>query len=377
MTQDATLFLRDRSEVHSTAVALFEWVGQDEAPFPSRKHTAKFVRTCARLFEKCGGHREVHGVISDLARIVAVEFVGYDSNGNPLLSKTPIRHGEDVQTILTQFAFADPCNLGFDRMSKAHWNFNGRMVQGGRILGEGLHGSVFSVIGEPGKFVKTFESEDDCRNEEQSLRRLNEHDPEVPSVPRLCGVSNKKLAILASPVGSPVEELRGRAFAWVVAARFVACLEHVHQTGLCHRDVRPSNMGYIRDTTGDVEVVLFDWALSCDSGSQPKFAGTLHYAAHGVLRCLADLGDPIPAAEHDLESLVHTFWDLTRDLLARPQVTMIETSNRPSNQSAMAILKGWHDEENSHPLLRRLLSLARSRDYDGLIIELESLSGYN
>ena len=106
--------------MHTTVAALFEWVGQDEAPFPTKKHKAKFVRDCARLYEKCGGHREVHGVISDLSRIIAVKFVGYDGNGGLRLVKTPAFAGDHVRTILTQFAFASPSDLGFERMSEAH-----------------------------------------------------------------------------------------------------------------------------------------------------------------------------------------------------------------------------------------------------------------
>ena len=123
LTQDATLFfLKDRSQAHTTVAALFEWVGQDEAPFPTKKQKAEFVRDCARLYEKCGGHREVHGVISDLSRIIAVRFDGYDNNGSGglCLVKTPAYAGDHVRTILTQFAFANPSDLGFERMSEAH-----------------------------------------------------------------------------------------------------------------------------------------------------------------------------------------------------------------------------------------------------------------
>eukprot|EP00978_Attheya_sp_CCMP212_P004575 scaffold9991_cov48-Attheya_sp.AAC.1 len=49
LTQDATLFLKDRCKVELTAAAIFEWVGQDESPFPSKKHKGKFIRDCMRL----------------------------------------------------------------------------------------------------------------------------------------------------------------------------------------------------------------------------------------------------------------------------------------------------------------------------------------
>ena len=101
---------------------------------------------------------------------------------------------------------------------------------------------MFSVKGnEPRacRFVKTFADEADCARESKSLHHLNQHEPHVPSVPLLHGVSEDKGAILASPVGFSLEELRGRVIAWKVAAKFVVCLENVSQAGLCHRDVRP------------------------------------------------------------------------------------------------------------------------------------------
>ena len=374
MTQDCTLFLKDRSEVHTTVAAIFEWVGQDESPFPSKRHKAEFVRDCVRLYEKCGGHREVHGVISDLSRIVAVRFIGYDGEGNPRLQKTPIYTGDHVRTVLTQFAFAKPDHLGFDLMSRAHWIFNDIMVQGGRILGEGLHGSVFSVTNEPLQFVKTFATKDDCQQEAAALRKLNESDPKVPSVPRLVGVSKDEIAILASPVGSPVEELRGRVLAWKVAAKFVECLEHVHHAGLCHRDIRPSNMGFTLDDMV-LSVVLFDWASSCDLGSQPQYSGTLHYAAEGVLKALVvEWNVPHALPEYDLESLVYSFWDITREALARPPPVMVEIVKR-WQQGVQGIHVAWQEEEKKYPLLRCLLSYARAKDYESLRVEFENLHG--
>jgi hypothetical protein len=374
MTQDATLFMKNLPEVHTMVAALFKWVGQDESPFPSKRHKAKFVRDCARLYEKCGGHREVHGVISDLSRIVAVKFIGYDQEKNLLLEKTPVLAGDHVvRTMLTQFAFAQPCHLGFDHMSKAHWSFNNTNVVGGRVLGEGLHGSVFSVANEPWKFVKVFESVGDCEREVDSLRKLNEHDPAVPSVPRLLGVSDDRRAILASPVGSPVEDLRGRLLAWKVAAKFVVCLEKVHQVGLCHRDVRPLNMAYRNDDSG-LEVVLFDWSASCDLESKPLFSGTLHYAAQEVLEILSDFGDPSALAKYDLESLVYSFWDITRDVLVRPRPITIPVDEVWLFRCAKKIQEAWEVEERTHLWLRRFLKHARDKDYDGLASAFENLS---
>ena len=107
------------------------------------------------------------------------------------------------------------------------------------------------------------------------------------------------------------------------------------------------------------DVVLFDWASSCDLGTQPLFSGTLHYAAHDVLETLADFRDPLAMAEYDLESLVKSFWDITRGALGRPRAVTIETSNMPLNRVARNIQLAWQEEEQRHPLLKRLLSHER------------------
>jgi len=84
LTQDATLFLRNRGRVELTAAAIIELVGQNETGFPSKSHKAKFLRDCMRLYVRCGSEREVHGVITDLSRIVAVKLTGMDEMSLPV-----------------------------------------------------------------------------------------------------------------------------------------------------------------------------------------------------------------------------------------------------------------------------------------------------
>lgn len=142
-TPEATLFLKHRSQVELTAAAIFEWVGQDESPFPSKRHKAKFVRDCMRLYLRCLRNHEVHGVITDLSRIVAVNLVALNEGATPRIVKTAICEGERVRTILTQFAFAQPSDLGIQRVADAVWNFGGqKIIEGRRVLGSGLHGKV-------------------------------------------------------------------------------------------------------------------------------------------------------------------------------------------------------------------------------------------
>jgi len=160
----------------------------------------------------------------------------------------------------------------------AYWTFGKEVVQGNRILGNGLHGSVFSVESEglTPRFVKTFKIAAICQREVQSLKLLNHHTPKITSVPQLLGVNSDGTAILATPVVSSLEDMRGKGVAWKLAAKLVSCLEGIHQAGLCHRDVQSRHMGYTMKDD-EYNVFLLDWATSCELGTQPLYSRTFHY----------------------------------------------------------------------------------------------------
>jgi hypothetical protein len=254
MTPDAMLFVRDAPQVEVSVAALFEWVGQDEAGFPSKRHKAKFMRDCIRLWKRCGGKREVHGAISDLSRIVAVRFQGLDDAGSPVAVKTTVMSGPEVRAVLTAFAAAPLEALSVKLKS---WQFQqdekqagsvrtrsaSHLVHGQSVLGSGLHGTVFSVAADPTRFVKEQKRRADCESEVTALRALRLAG--VPSVPKLCSVSKDGMAFQASPVGHPVRELQGQVCVFDVGAQLVRCLKSAHvEAKLCHRDVRPSNVVY-------------------------------------------------------------------------------------------------------------------------------------
>ena len=122
------------------------------------------------------------------------------------------------------------------------------------------------------------------------------------------------------------------------------------------------------------DVVLFDWASSCDLGTRPMFSSTHRYAANDILETLAGYGDPLPMAKYDLESLVKSFWDITRGKLGRPRAVMIERApDRAVHQVAQDILRAWQNEERACQLLRRLLVPARNGQYESLRAEFEKL----
>jgi hypothetical protein len=248
------LFVRDAPQVEVSVAALFEWVGQDEAGFPSKRHKAKFMRDCIRLWKRCGGKREVHGAISDLSRIVAVRFQGLDDAGSPVAVKTTVMSGPEVRAVLTAFAAAPLEALSVKLKS---WQFQqdekqagsvrtrsaSYLVHGQSVLGSGLHGTVFSVAADPTRFVKEQKCRADCESEVAALRTLRLAG--VPSVPKLCSVSKDGMAFQASPVGHPVRELQGQVCVFDVGAQLVRCLKSAHvEAKLCHRDVRPSNVVY-------------------------------------------------------------------------------------------------------------------------------------
>jgi hypothetical protein len=246
MTPDAMLFVKGRSEVPMSIAALFEWVGQDEKGWPSKAHKAKFVRDCIRLWRRCGGQRVVHGVISDLSRAIAVRFTGLSQSQLPLLQKTVVVQGERVQTMLEQFAFAPLSDLG---VLSENWEFPAggsssrpmyETVFPATILGTGLHGTVYTSAKNPSHFIKT--SKAGSASESKILEKLLHS--QVPHVPTLISVAKDGTTFEATPVGAPVSHLQGQAIVWEVGAHIVTCLQGAHKAGLCHRDVRPSNIIY-------------------------------------------------------------------------------------------------------------------------------------
>jgi hypothetical protein len=97
-------------------------------------------------------------------------------------------------------------------------------------------------------------------------------------------------------------------------------------------------------------------------GSTPS--GTTHYAAAEVLRQLQQTLVPIPRPEHDLESLVYTIFDLTREILKRPDVLTIDKT------AIGDIIASWEKESERRSRLKTLLQLARECKYKELQVNL-------
>ena len=304
LTHDATLFLRDGPNVELRIAAIFEFVGQDEREWPSKKHKAKFLRDCLRIYLRCGKKRQVHGVITDLSRLVAVKVVGCNDDGVPLAKKTATLSGADVRDVPTRFAFATSDQLSVENLKWAFPAAGGtttRFVLAGRMLGSGLHGRVFSSV-DGQCFIKTFVAADECAKEVSNLRTLNA--ALVPHMVTLNDVSVDGNSFIGSPVGTHSGHYQGQTKAWRMGAQLVDCLRQMHAAGLCHRDVRPENIIVLG---GEEEACLIDFACASLLNEETPFVGTTHYAPQSVLVLLENVNENVkPTPAHDLESLVYT-----------------------------------------------------------------------
>jgi hypothetical protein len=359
LTQDATLFLRDRPNVELSIGALFEWVGQDESGFPSKKHQAKFLRDCMRLYLRCGRDREVHGVISDLSRIVAVKLIRIEA-GVPVVEKTSVLSGTQVRDVLTRFALATPEQLSVQCLA---WTFpaggtSSRTVYGGKALGAGLHGKIFSSS-DGSVFIKSFRTEAECTQETTNLKILMAY--KVPFTVRLEAVSVDGKAFMGTPIGLPFKKFQGQTVVWTMGVKLLQCLRRVHEAGLCHRDVRPENM-----IVAGGDVCLIDWASASPSNAECEYIGTLCYTPQSILESL-EMAEEIvkPTPVHDLESLVYSIFDVSRPPESRPRALTV--SNTVFFYARFtAIKEAWEQESKDSPHLAELLGIARSGNYSAL-----------
>eukprot|EP00522_Entomoneis_paludosa_P014970 CAMPEP_0172455620 /NCGR_PEP_ID=MMETSP1065-20121228/12160_1 /TAXON_ID=265537 /ORGANISM="Amphiprora paludosa, Strain CCMP125" /LENGTH=561 /DNA_ID=CAMNT_0013208087 /DNA_START=51 /DNA_END=1736 /DNA_ORIENTATION=- len=371
LTHDATLFLRDGPNVELRIAAIFEWVGQDETGWPSKQHKAKFLRDCLRIYLRCGKNREVHGVITDLSRLVAVKVVGCTEDGVPLAKKTATLSGGGVRDVLTRFAFATSDQLSVENVK---WVFPGgggtatrprqRSVYGGKKLGSGLHGSVFSSA-DGQFFIKSFAVADECMKEVSILRTLNQVGVPYMVILNDVGVDGK--SFIGSPVGTHSGKYQGQTKVWRLGAQLVDCLRQMHGVGLCHRDVRPENIV----VQGKEEAAcLIDFACASRMNEETAFVGTTHYAPESVLAVVENVCDKVtPTPAHDLESLVYTIYDLSRPPERRPQA--VSVSEPMVYLRARAIKAAWIQEAASSTPLLSLLNMARQNDYGGLKVAFE------
>lgn len=400
LTHDAMLVLKGYPVVEMSVALLLEWVGQDEKGFPSKKHKAKIVQDCVRLSKRCGG-RTVFAVVSDLSRIVVLRYMGMSpERGMPIIQRTKVLI--DVQEVLECFAGADPRDLGVQDVLVAFPNGEKRFA---RVrLGSGLHATVYEsvCIGKRQEkyFLKCFRSIIHCKKEVDNLKVLEECG--VTQVPRVSLLSVDKLAFEGRPVGTKVEAFRCNVIIFDIAAQLVRVLQAAHEAGLCHRDVRPSNIVIhnqkVRVSSGMMvsfslciggpyllfallnrmccasisnacaagrmspsQPVLIDWASACPVASvQRMYSGTTHYAATEVLENLKANKEYAASRKHDLESLCLSVFDLCCHINMRPGAVTLPKSEYKTIQAHWVVTVQQNVE------LASVIELARRGDYNGL-----------
>jgi hypothetical protein len=224
------------------------------------------------------------------------------------------------------------------------------------------------VAGQETYYIKHFGSALECAQEADMLRILQHHT--VPFVPSLEKVSVDGLSLLASPVGRAFYHWQGRGSVWKIGHYLLTTFERLHASGFCHRDVRPSNIV----VQSDGLPVLIDWASAASTGTATTYVGTTHYAAQDVLTKLENLEPVAPSPEHDLESLVYSIYDLSRDATNRPTALSIQKEDfRLQTQFYAAIRTVWEEEAQQKPnLLPSLLHSARSCNYEELKLAFDS-----
>jgi len=122
----------------------------------------------------------------------------------------------------------------------------------------------------------------------------------------------------APPAGPTARERLGassyvRAAAWVVA-RLAEGLQHAHERGVLHRDVKPSNILI----GGDGQPYLLDFNVSQEVGGDPAEAplgGTVSYMAPEHLRALVAWTDS-PARQVDRRSDIYSLGLVLYEMLA-------------------------------------------------------------
>jgi hypothetical protein len=303
LTQDCLMHATDQLSELAVGVVI-ELVGQDETGWPSKAHRGKFVRDLIRVYHRRGGI-PVQGVITDLARVMAVKLEGIGEDGEPRLVKTAVLTGSGVKKVFLAFAAASTEDLfvttqtKFMLRSTSGLSVRTQQAVPDRILGRGAQGCVFLLRGPVDRFLKDFTDQQHFSKEVEALRALNASN--VSGVPTLLALDNKQHAFAATPVGTMITMQRGKAWLLIAATCLASILQETHNLKLVHRDVRPSNI-----ITKDNDVYLLDWACAAAVGNKVLMhAGTVYYAAIEVLEALNNKVPYEPKPSHDLESLVY------------------------------------------------------------------------
>lgn len=231
------------------------------------------------------------------------------------------------------------------------------VVAPGRLLGSGVQSKVFVRAESTDEFIKTFHWRACFEVELNALRLLKD----VAGVPDLMAASDESLALLVSPVGTPLRRHLDKCVLLSKVARgLVITLRDTHDLNIVHRDIGPNNI--IVDKGG--HGLLIDCATSTTvSTEETEYQGSALFASNAVLeKCSSTPTEPPHSLVYykymDLEGLVKTmFYSMYGEYVA-PVFKL--------KGNYAATLAFWQQCERDHPRLAELLLAARACDYEKL-----------
>lgn len=100
-TQDFLLCKKGHALTVHAIGAVIELTGQNETPFPTKKHKAKFIRDLLRIHVLRGEKAELYGVITDMCRVDVVRLSGPATKPIIVRTSTAYRASDYIGQLLT------------------------------------------------------------------------------------------------------------------------------------------------------------------------------------------------------------------------------------------------------------------------------------
>lgn len=99
-TQDFLMYKKGHALTVHAVGAVIELTGQNESPFPTKQHKAKFIRDLLRIHVLRGEKAELYGVITDMCRVVVVRISGPTTTPTIVRTSTADRASQYIGELL-------------------------------------------------------------------------------------------------------------------------------------------------------------------------------------------------------------------------------------------------------------------------------------